>query len=176
MYACMCVLWWRCVRETGVNLYWLVCYLYVSEQDFAYRQTRLDNKRAHSKRDRYMLSSLSDQETKKEYADSRIACPPPVPPPKHAGSYDDNAAFYVRNLSCSRNQDSPSYLFLSISSLCSFRFFRFFQFFQAPVSKYICSNVLKRVDISMMVMCDASGITGCNRRTSKLSNAPLLMK
>ena len=46
---------------------------------------------------------------------------------------------------------------------------------------YTCEYVNMHVwclgmDISMMVMCDASGITGYDRRTSELSNATLLMK
>tara|TARA_B110000090_G_scaffold208993_1_gene264259 strand:- start:56 stop:202 length:147 start_codon:yes stop_codon:yes gene_type:complete len=36
--------------------------------------------------------------------------------------------------------------------------------------------VQKKVDISMMVMGDDSGIKGYGRRRSELSNAPLLMK
>ena len=38
---------------------------------------------------------------------------------------------------------------------------------------YLC---LKRVDVSMVVMCDASDITGYDKRRSELSNEPLNTK
>ena len=36
--------------------------------------------------------------------------------------------------------------------------------------------VYKRVDISILAMSDASGVKGCGRRRSELSNTPLHMK